>query len=776
MLDVSYDGHWIYHTTKSFQSRPPIPQLENGTTVRVIPTGDNGSFGSAGIVDCEGGDRFCVKVFHRDAGPDAESVEAAMDQEIKKLLSLDGLLECDVASTPRVYSEGQAWLGFRASQYAYCMDRVPGVKLYDAVTGGLLSGHDGGAGILPPAYRVAQVGLNLVEGYKAMHDRGVVHRDGNPDNLYVDIASGDHIWIIDFGSSINLVNPSRTVCRLASPAYGAPEVFDGDPSHAENRWGPEQDIYTLGALLCFMRTGEHPRLSEYTPTGVHIDYVGPKKRPLELSEELTKAESSTRWVKNLEMGPGDNILADIIRRCTKFDKEERPSLSEVRNALWLISLSDPQEPRAEAGKVTEALKASGMPTDLSKVDNGLVAYGWAERSWNMLASYGGLEPDCYPLPYLGSMPFKDEELDAPIGFFERAISLGVKSLKTYVNAARLLRWQVFYRVSKANWEKHGYSPSLFTSFSANSDSHSPQGSQTSPVSKDATISGYKRSRGHILAALDELERGNSLTDEEANAFFRVVDSLIPPSIPSDCYSSRWPNWEYSIGADEESGKAILLCDDISDFAGKALLRLRKVTSREASSKQRIAMLLALSDGFEMLNAYREERSCLEEALKFAVGDEALEAKVRLADLYRRERLKGHQEIERLYREVIGPAISISGSKHRQKPAVKRAAEGLLQLQGDGPFPLRVIKERNTLMKIAGRKESPLYEPPWKASAIETMENPHVSTFIDFLKSYPLWGGAPMKKNDYGLSADDIMAWLHDGEEGNDNEKRESSRK
>lgn len=753
--DISHDGHWLYLGTEG-KNEPPIPQLGLGDPVEVAPTADAGSFGSVGIVEGVGGSKYCVKMFHRDAGPNPEAVKAAMDQEVDKLVILDGLRECEAASTPRVYSVGQAMTrSLRESQYAYCMDRVPGVKLFEAVTGGLLSGPDGGVGILPPAYRVAQVGLNLVEGYEAMHGRGVIHRDGSPDNLYVDVADSDHVWIIDFGSSVNLADAAKTVCRLASPAYGAPEIFDEDPAHAENRWTPEQDVYTLGALLCFMRAGEHPRLTEYTPSrGLHIDYIGPKMRPLELSEELKASGSSTRWVGNLEMGPGDNDLADIIRRCTEFDMEKRPKLSEIREALWFVSLCDPRTPEAEPGELIEALRALGMPADPDTVTDGLVAYGWAERSWNALANTGGFNTDRRTLPPLDYMPFGERELNVSIGFYERAINLGVNSLKAHVNAARLTRWQVFYRIKEAKTK--GRNP--FSSFDYDAELATISlADLLRPTSlEDGIIVDYEKSKDGILAALEELEGRNTIIEEEIKAFFRLVDCLIPPERD---YEHRWRNWNYDIGIKGQAEKPVLLPRDISDFARKVLQRLHEVTLDERYAGQRVTMLLALANSFDEIGAYVEERRCLEEAQKTSVGDEALEVKVRLADLYREQHLKRREEIERLYREIIGPMTLSSSREHYQKSSVKRAAEGLLQLQGNGPFPLRTVKERNTLMRIAGRTKTLFTDSPWLASAKEAIESPFAQTFVDFAKAYPLWGGTPLKKSGTDFDTDDVMRLL-----------------
>jgi serine/threonine-protein kinase len=101
----------------------------------------------------------------------------------------------------------------------------------------------------------------------AAHAKGIVHRDLKPDNLFVvpDATNPglEHIKVLDFGIAKlqTNVNPqhvkTRTGSLMGTPVYMSPEQCLGTK---EIDW--RSDIYSLGAILYEMLTGQPPFVSE----------------------------------------------------------------------------------------------------------------------------------------------------------------------------------------------------------------------------------------------------------------------------------------------------------------------------------------------------------------------------------------------------------------------------------------------------------------------------------------------------------------------------------
>ena len=178
-----------------------------------------------------------IKVLPQSLVNDAEAL-ARFEREAKAVAAL---------SHPNILSIHDFG---RESGVAYAvMELLEGETLREKLDGGPV-----------PQRKALDYALQIAQGLAAAHDRGVVHRDVKPQNLFV--TRDGLVKILDFGL-VKIASPApegrsgalttpgtRTGMILGTVGYMSPEQVRG--AAADHR----SDIFSLGAVLYEMLTGE----------------------------------------------------------------------------------------------------------------------------------------------------------------------------------------------------------------------------------------------------------------------------------------------------------------------------------------------------------------------------------------------------------------------------------------------------------------------------------------------------------------------------------------
>ena len=159
----------------------------------------------------------------------------------------------------------------------------------------------------------------VLAGLRHAHDRGVVHRDIKPDNVFLARKDGEQvIKILDFGIAKlyagNADDPATTRAGLTvgTPAYLSPEQAVGGAIT------PASDLYSTSIVLFEMLTGRVP-FDEQDPLAMLTAHVS--REPPSFHE----------IAPDLDVPPG---LEDVVRRgLAKVSAERIGSALEYRQAL-----------------------------------------------------------------------------------------------------------------------------------------------------------------------------------------------------------------------------------------------------------------------------------------------------------------------------------------------------------------------------------------------------------------------------------------------------------
>lgn len=170
--------------------------------------------------------------------------------------------------------------------------------------------------------------VQVLRGLAAVHDKGFVHRDVKPDNIYLRFREDGtrEALLLDFGAARQaLLEQKRTAdwTVVLSRGYAPPEQYQ-----RSGEQGPWTDIYACAAVLYQLITGEVPpegdlreRAAQGLLKGEDVELIPPSR----LAPECT---------------PG---IDAAIQRGLALDPAERP-----QSAIEFMKLLQEPEPAAEA--------------------------------------------------------------------------------------------------------------------------------------------------------------------------------------------------------------------------------------------------------------------------------------------------------------------------------------------------------------------------------------------------------------------------------------------
>jgi serine/threonine protein kinase len=171
-----------------------------------------------------------------------------------------------------------------------------------------------------PAEEILRIGQEIAEGLAEAHERGLIHRDVKPANIWLE-EGRDRVKIVDFGLALTFqdtdVRLTLTNYMVGTPMYMSPEQAEAAPDV-----DARSDLFSLGSVLYRMSTAELPFKGKTT---MQV-----------LSELATKTPRPVIEI-NPEIPPA---LSELIEQLLQKNRDHRPrsarlvvaALAEIREA------------------------------------------------------------------------------------------------------------------------------------------------------------------------------------------------------------------------------------------------------------------------------------------------------------------------------------------------------------------------------------------------------------------------------------------------------------
>jgi eukaryotic-like serine/threonine-protein kinase len=294
----------------------------SGNVVRELPVGQR--FGDYELLEVIG--RGGMGVVYR-------ARQVSLDRIVAVKMILAGCLASE-ADVRRFEVEAQAaarmdhphivtiyQIGEIDGHHFFSMDYIEGSNLAEHCRSGPLE-----------ARRAARYLQIVAQAVHAAHEEGILHRDLKPANILIDRA--DRPWVTDFGLAKHLdgdAGLTATGVAIGTPSYMPPE-------QAAGRWnqvGPASDVYSLGAILYVMLTGQPPfRADSMVQTLLSVVHQEPTP-PRQLA------------------GNSDPILEIICLKCLRKNPADRyASAQELADDLGRYLRDEPilAQPRSLLGR------------------------------------------------------------------------------------------------------------------------------------------------------------------------------------------------------------------------------------------------------------------------------------------------------------------------------------------------------------------------------------------------------------------------------------------
>jgi serine/threonine protein kinase len=199
-----------------------------------------------------------------------------------------------------------------------------------------------------PWQQAVRIGMEVALGLKALHQRGVIHRDLKPGNIWLQDRRREklpeRVKILDFGvARVGQRDDQLTEGFVGTAAYASPEQAAG------LKVDKRTDLFSLGTVLYQMVTGHLPFLGDSRDAVLQQVRT---QEPIPVGQRVADVPAA---------------LSDLIQRLHAKDPQQRfASADEVYQAL--LRLIEPLETAADLARLRDAWPTLSLETRQAILD------------------------------------------------------------------------------------------------------------------------------------------------------------------------------------------------------------------------------------------------------------------------------------------------------------------------------------------------------------------------------------------------------------------------
>ena len=205
-----------------------------------------------------------------------------------------------------------------------------------------------------------EITIQVTEALQHAHERGLIHRDVKPKNIM--IGTDGVVKLADLGLA-RAVSDVEAAEAESGKAFGTPYYISPEQIRGEKDIGPPADIYSLGATLYHMVTGNVPYDGKNPSSVMHKHLKAELVPPDHVNPKLSAGVSEV-----IEMMMAKRVkhryrsCEDLLSDLRAVQRGETPAIAhkDVLDTAALASV-------AEAEALADAME---LPTDRSEPPQG----------------------------------------------------------------------------------------------------------------------------------------------------------------------------------------------------------------------------------------------------------------------------------------------------------------------------------------------------------------------------------------------------------------------
>ncbi|MCR5268723.1 MAG: protein kinase [Lachnospiraceae bacterium] len=164
----------------------------------------------------------------------------------------------------------------------------------------------------------------VMDALTAVHEKGIVHRDVSPDNIYLTVD--DQVKLLDFGAArYSLGDRTQSLSVVLKHGFAPLEQYS-----RHSRQGPFTDIYALAATFFYALTGTKP--PDVVDRVVEDTLVVPSKLGVDIPEDAEKVLVKALAVKSEDRYKSMHFFRGDMEACLeKCENEVKSAFVDVKH-------------------------------------------------------------------------------------------------------------------------------------------------------------------------------------------------------------------------------------------------------------------------------------------------------------------------------------------------------------------------------------------------------------------------------------------------------------